>query len=185
MKPIAIAIDFAPRTLRRALARTRTTTWLCGSIGLLLCASAAITALEVIQQQNTAKTSLQRVQAKLAARTAGKAAPARFSIPETQADAVNSAILQLNIPWSAALNAIESATPPSIALLALEPDAKKHLLEGLAEANSSDGMIAYIEQLKQQPFFVAVVLTKHEINDKDPNRPLRFQFEAQFSKDGE
>ena len=50
----------------------------------------------------------------------------------------------------------------------------------MAEAKTSDDMIAYIEQLKKQEFFTAVLLTKHEINEQDPNKPWRFQFEAQW-----
>ena len=30
-------------------------------------------------------------------------------------------------------------------------------------------------------FFASVVLIKHEVNEQDPNKPLRFQFEAQWA----
>jgi hypothetical protein len=39
-------------------------------------------------------------------------------------------------------------------------------------------MVAYVADLKQQESFSGVILTRHEINDQDPNRPLRFQLEA-------
>jgi len=41
-------------------------------------------------------------------------------------------------------------------------------------------MVGYIEQLKQQEFFAGASLLRHEINDQDPNRPLRFQVEVQW-----
>jgi len=105
----------------------------------------------------------------------------KTAITEAQAAAVNAAIAQLNLPWREVFDAIESATPKTIALLALQPDAKRNLVKGMAEAKTSDDMIGYIELLKKQEFFTAVLLTKHEVNEQDPNKPLRFQFEAQWT----
>ena len=65
-------------------------------------------------------------------------------------------------------------------LLALEPDARKHVLRLTAEVKNSDDMIGYIELLKQQEFFSAVTLTRHEVSELDPNRPLRFQLDAEW-----
>lgn len=175
-------IDFAPHSLRRVAARTQFLTWLIGIIGLTLCATAISTAFDLLQQQRTGQSHLQRLQSDLAKRVAQKPTPKKVTIQEVQADAVNNAVAQLNLPWRDVLDAIENATPPTIALLALEPNAKKQLVKGVAEAKSSDGMIAYIEQLKQQAFFDIVVLTRHEINEQDPNKPIRFQFEAQWTE---
>ncbi|MGZ5819748.1 MAG: PilN domain-containing protein, partial [Burkholderiaceae bacterium] len=102
---------------------------------------------------------------------------------EAQANAVNNAIQQLNLPWRDLFSAIESATPSTIALLAIEPDAKKHVLKATAEAKTSDDMIGYIEQLKKQGLFSNVLLAKHEINEQDPNKPIRFQLEAEWIED--
>lgn len=179
MKPIHI--DFAPHSLRRALRRTSPIIWLTGCAGLILCASAAVTAVTLIQQQGIRGTELQHTQAQLAQRAARKPVPKTLTVSEAQATAVNNAVAQLNLPWRDVLDAVETATPPTIALLALEPDAAKHLVRGAAEAKTSDTMIAYVEQLKQQAFFASVVLTKYEINEQDPNKPIRFQFEAQWT----
>lgn len=177
-----IHIDFASRSIRRAIAKTRRATWLFGGIGLLLCASAAIKAFHLLEQRKAATSEAHRIRAELEARVARKPAPKKLAIPDAQASAVNAAIVQLNLPWRDIFDAVESATPATIALLALEPDAKKHVVKGMAEAKNSDGMIAYIEQLKRQEFFREVVLTKHEVNEQDPNKPLRFQFEAQWAE---
>ena len=43
-------------------------------------------------------------------------------------------------------------------------------------------MIEYVAQLKQQELFGAgVQLLRHEINELDPGKPLRFQVEAHWS----
>ena len=89
--------------------------------------------------------------------------------------------MQLNLPWRALHDAIGAATPPAIAMLALEPDARKRSMRITAEAKTSDAMIDYVEELKRQELFADVVLTRHEINEQDANRPIRFQIEAQWT----
>lgn len=177
-----LQIDFAPNSARRAVARTAALAWLLAMVGVVGCVSGTLRVSSLMQQHRALDLDAQNVQAKLAERALRKPLLRKFDIPEAQAGAVNSAILQLNLPWRDVLDAVQSATPNSVALLALEPDAKKRLLKGVAEVKASDGMIAYIEQLKQQPFFDAVVLTRHETNEQDPNKPLRFQFEAYWSQ---
>ncbi|UUZ49987.1 hypothetical protein LP420_07885 [Massilia sp. B-10] len=61
--------------------------------------------------------------------------------------------MQLNLPWRALHDAIGAATPPEIAMLALEPDARKRTMKITAEAKSSDAMIGYVEELKKQELF--------------------------------
>jgi Tfp pilus assembly protein PilN len=107
------------------------------------------------------------------------AAPAR-TVPPAQAGAVNASVQQLNLPWRGLHDAVQAATPASIALLALEPDAKKSTVRITAEAKSSDDMIAYVEQLERIEWFTTVLLARHEINEQDPNRPIRFQVDAQW-----
>jgi len=65
-----------------------------------------------------------------------------------------------------------------VALIALEPDPRKRSLKITAETRTSDEMVDYVAALKEQESFSGVILTRHEINDADPNRPLRFQLEA-------
>lgn len=177
----ALHIDFAPRSWRRTIRTTRPFLWILGCFWLIICCSAAVTAAHMLQQQSLRASELQHVRAQSAQRQARVPSPIKFNISEAQATAVNDAIAQLNLPWRDVLDAVETATPNAIALLSLEPDARKHTVRGAAEAKTSDTMIAYIEELKQTGFFASVVLTKHEINAQDPNRPLRFQFEAQWA----
>jgi Tfp pilus assembly protein PilN len=175
-------IDFAPVSLRRAAAQTSVLTWLLGLSGLALCAVAAVMALGLLDDSDAAKNSLNRLLSQLQERSAAKPPVKKIMIPEAQANAINAVILQLNLPWSDLFDAVEEATPGTVALLALEPDAKKHMIKAIAEAKSSDEMIAYIERLKKQALFASVILSKHEVNEQDPNRPLRFQFEAQWKE---
>jgi Tfp pilus assembly protein PilN len=168
-------IDFAPPSLGRALFGAPRLALALVFVSLCLVPSLIGAALQY--------RSLLREQAVYQARAEAAAvprprAPARPTVPEAQANAVNAAVLQMNLPWRALHDAVQSATPASIALLALEPDAKKSSLRITAEARSSDDMIGYIEELRRQDWFSSVGLVRHEINEQDPNRPIRFQIDA-------
>lgn len=171
-------IDFAPDSIRRSLHRTRPLTWIAGILGLILWSGAGIVSSDLLDQHRSQEAHLELSQARLAARTTERSNIPRTRISENQASAVNHAIAQLNLPWAKIFDAIEAATPASVALLAIEPDAKKHSIKVTAETKTSDGMLDYLEQLKGQALFEAVVLTKHEVHDQDPNRPFRFHLEA-------
>lgn len=180
----ALAIDFAPQSLRRTVFLTPLTSWVCLVMALVLCAAIALHAARLNQQKSAIEAALyslrQQRQAQLKSLADRAAASKPAPIPEARLSAVNNAIAQLNLPWTDGLNAIEAATPPHIALLSIEPDAKKQSIKLIAEADGSQAMVAYIEALKKEPFFTSALLAGHEINEQDQNRPLRFQLHMQF-----
>ncbi|NHZ61772.1 PilN domain-containing protein [Massilia genomosp. 1] len=178
MKPVRI--DFAPPSMRRTLHRAGPGAWAVAVLGLALCAGAAALGFRLVTQQRADSAELNA--ARLRSRAPLVVAPVvqgpRMS--EAQAAGVNAAILQLNLPWRALYDAIAAATPPAIGMLALEPDARKRSLKITAEAKSSDAMIEYVELLKREELFAGVTLIRHEINEQDPNKPIRFQLEAEW-----
>lgn len=173
-------INFAPHSWHRRLLQITTITWLLTVLGLISCGIAVLIACSQIQENERSAFALKKIQNQLQDRRAPKPQTIQNLIPEAQVNAINSAVLQLNLPWSDLFDAMEAATPASIAVLAVEPDAKKNIIKGTAEAKNANEMIAYIERLKRQNFFSRVTLNKHETNEQDANRPLRFQFEAQW-----
>lgn len=175
-----VRIDFAPPGVRRTLFHTPRQAWALAWAALVMCVVTAMYANACFKRQSA-------YQAELAARSARMAAPRAVQVAlrpplatEAQAAAVNAAILQLNLPWRGLHDAIRAATPPSVALLALEPDARRRTLRITAEARGSEQMLAYVERMQRLDWFAGVVLTRHEINDQDPNRPIRFQLDAQW-----
>ncbi|MEF2267204.1 hypothetical protein V3C40_10445 [Janthinobacterium sp. LS2A] len=174
-------IDFAPPNWRRSLHRVPAWAWCVGALGMALAVTAAYSGSAALQRQQLREGQLQRAQQRVLAATQGTAPVVTTPIAPAQAAAVNAAILQLNLPWRDLQDALASATPPAVALLALEPDARKRVLKITAETTSSDAMVAYVAQLKRQELFgTRVQLLRHEINALDPNRPLRFQLEARW-----
>ena len=176
-----VRLDFAPPSVARSLFHTRPAAWALTVCALLLCLAGAALGGQMLASKRAVDAQLAALRVRASAPAAAPVQAAGPAISATQAAAVNGAVLQLNLPWRALHDAIGAATPRSIALLALEPDARKRTMRITAEAKTSDDMIAYVEQLKQQELFAAVVLTRHEINDQDPNKPIRFQLDAQWT----
>lgn len=174
-----IHIDFAPPTFHRAIARTSPATWMAALAGLCVCLGAVAAAQRSLQQAAQAEAKRAAVMARHA-----PARPANLPdapISAAQATAVNAIIARLNVPWRDLFRTMEATTPGDrIALLELTPDPVRLTLKGSAEARNSEDMLAYMTRLAAQPFFASVTLTSHEVNLQDPNRPLRFQFAAQW-----
>ena len=172
-----VRVDFAPASLRRTLFRAPRAAWGASFGGLALCSAALV-------QVQDYREAREEVDAQLAALRARAAVPVQASVPqqspisEPEAAAVNGAIAKLNLPWRALHDAVRAATPASVALLALEPDAKKRVLRISAETRTSEDMLAYVTALGEGKLFGAVTLVRHEVVEQDPNRPLRFQLDA-------
>ena len=178
MRPIRI--DFAPPGAARDITRVTRLSWLAAAVALLAAGGALLTIVTVRAEQFVRQAELESLRAQLAAAAAPAPAASRASVPEVQANAINAAVMQLNLPWSSLLSALERATPASVALLELEPDARKQRLRGAAETRSSADMLAFIRGLRQQPQFANAVLKRHEFTLQGANQVLRFEFEADW-----
>lgn len=88
--------------------------------------------------------------------------------------AANAVIRQLNLPWEEMFSAFELATNDEIALLGIDPDAKKRTVKVTAESKTAEGMLNYIKRLQQAALLDDVLLQKHELQTKDSEKPLRF-----------
>lgn len=118
------------------------------------------------------------VRQEIVARTPPKPVPLLLSEP--QIVAINNAIAQLNTPWPAVLDGFERLAGADIALLQIEPDHRRRLVKGVAEAKDHQRMLGYLALLGSTAPFAGAMVTRQEVNEKDPNRPLRFLFEARL-----
>ena len=87
---------------------------------------------------------------------------------------------QLNTPWPAILDALETATPEAVALVAIEPDPHHGSVRLQVEAKTLDALLVYAETLKAASPFQEVVLLKHETNEQDATRPVRLSLDARL-----
>lgn len=95
-----------------------------------------------------------------------------------QTQELNGAIRRLNTPWPAIFAAIESATPAAVAILSVEPDEKTETLVIVGETRTFDQALTLVDRLSADPLFARASLMKHEVNDKDSAKPIRFRVEA-------
>lgn len=182
MKPLHL--DLAPRSPALVLYRTPLWLWPLLSFALMLVMGALWQLGTLHQQQSELQADLADTRERLAQRLS-RPQRARSSAPSLtaeQAQRINAAIRQLNLPWDELIDALEGAARPQVALLELRPDAAARRLVGVAEARSPQDMIGYIERLKAQPLLTGVVLSSHQVNEEDKNHPLRFEFSATWQE---
>ncbi|MNS03129.1 hypothetical protein D3C72_344570 [compost metagenome] len=175
-----IEIDFAAKSWTSSNGRLKLITLLLGSVGLILCLSSVWQVFVIFREEDALKKNLVIAQSKIAESAEKVKTIKPSSISQSDANAVNNVIQRLNLPWLQILDSVETATPNEVALLALEPDAKKNILKGLAESKTTDEMVSYIQSMNEQKFFHTVTLSRHEVNSLDANKPIRFQFEASW-----
>ncbi|MBY0572790.1 MAG: PilN domain-containing protein [Undibacterium sp.] len=104
-------------------------------------------------------------------------------ISTEKAHSINQVIGQLNLPWSDLLDALEDVRVKEVALLDIQPQPQSHTIRIVAEAKTSDDMFAYVEKLSRLSFFQSATLSKHEVSEQDPNKPIRFQLDAQWQRE--
>jgi hypothetical protein len=99
----------------------------------------------------------------------------------SEAEAIEGAravVAHLAGPWETLFRALEAIDSPDVALLALTPDMQTHKIRIYAEARSFAAMLSYYSALEQTRAFGEVALVEHEIQQSDPQRPVRFAMTA-------
>lgn len=176
MKPLPI--DFVDRRCWQLPLATRARAILIALAVAALLAGGALLwyALHLARELADSAQAITLARQQLVARTPPPLPPLRLA--ERQVLAINAAVAQLNTPWPALLDGFENVASADIALLQIEPDHRRRLVKGVAEARNHQAMLDYLAALGSSAPFARAMVTKQEINDKDPNRPLRFTFEA-------
>lgn len=86
----------------------------------------------------------------------------------------NEVLRQITLPWGELFQAIESSSDKELALLAMEPDAEKHVVKISGEAKNIAAVLGYIKRLSAQEAFSSIYLQSHQIQQQDPEKPVRF-----------
>lgn len=81
---------------------------------------------------------------------------------------------QLSLPWEQLFLSVESAAGDEVSLLALEPDTEKQVVKISGEARDFVALMNYITRLETQELLGPVNLQSHQVQQQDPNRPVRF-----------
>lgn len=161
----------------RETPRPPATAWLLLALGLALAATAAwryAQAQRALAAERAVAAGLQA-----AARTAGK--PVKAAVPR-QVAAETAARAQLELPWDTLFGQLEQSRPDEIALLSLEADGRKREASLTAEAKNPGVMLDYLERLRRQSGFDAVVLSSHAVRAEAPQQPLRFTVRLRWGR---
>lgn len=95
----------------------------------------------------------------------------------------NEVIDQLALPWDQLFAAVEGATGKNVALLAIQPDKHKGEVVIGGEAKDIAAMLDYMRRLNEARQLSEVVLLSHQIQQQDPQKPVRFNLSAKWIVD--
>ena len=88
---------------------------------------------------------------------------------------------RLSLPWDGLFQVLEGATTDRVGLLALQPDWENGVINITAEAKEFSDMLTYVARLGETKSFSRIHLRHHEIDQNDPQRPIRFTLSARWS----
>lgn len=83
-------------------------------------------------------------------------------------------IEQLAFPWGQLFTALESVATGDAVLLSVQPDTAAGTVSLTGEAKDWDAMLAYLRLLSEEQFFDSVQLVSHQVQQNDPQKPVRF-----------
>jgi len=101
-------------------------------------------------------------------------------IPVDKKKQIQSTVAALIVPWNELLSAIEKSDMNDIALLSLEPSSKKQQVIISGEAKNLETVLNYIQKLEAQPMLEKVYLQKHNVDESNAFKPVRFTLSAEW-----
>lgn len=110
---------------------------------------------------------------------AGAAAAAELAKEVRQA---NEVLRKLTMPWEDLFRAVETTASKDVTLLALAPNTEKRMVKIYGEAKDFDAVLNYITLLENQKEFGTVYLQSHQIQQQDPEKPIRFTLQAAWKE---
>lgn len=142
-----------------------------GPLGLVALLLACVAAAATLWQLAATRQAIARLVP--AAVAAAPVAAPHPVLTREQMRAWNVVARQLNMPWARMLDTLEQATPDDVALVAIEPESRDGTVRLLAEAVALEPLLAYAQALRGTGVFAEAALVKHEIQEQDPQRPVR------------
>jgi hypothetical protein len=152
-------------------------------IGATLLAAGILGAVLVIADYRGMAAENAGLEMRLAAISPGPDAAVPDQAAMRIAEEAGAAVSELATPWSILLRELELASEDSqnpVAILAVEPDREKHQVRVVAEARTLLIALAYVKRLQSSKAMRFPMLESHEVQVKDPERPVRFQIKADW-----
>jgi hypothetical protein len=152
-----------------------------GRAGWILLTAAVLCAAVLAMWQHALVQQLDAAE-----RRAARATPAAAVLPATfdprrlddAARRAQAVAAELRLPWAELFDAVEAAADPSVALLAIEPDARRAALRVSGEARDKPAMLAYLTRLGAQPPIARALLESHA--ERGEGRRVQFTLIAHW-----
>jgi hypothetical protein len=90
----------------------------------------------------------------------------------------NEVVDQLALPWSQLFKTLEASSHGKVALLGIQPDAKKRVVTIEAEGRDMPSAVEYVNRLGREGSLTGVHIISHQVQEQDPDRPVRFTVQA-------
>lgn len=158
-------------------------------IGLALLALALVGAVQLAAYYRALSSEMVHLE-KLIARIERTLHSDHIVAPVTTAEAqqlrtevknANEVLLQLSLPWNQLFQTVELANSDKVALLGIDPDSKRGWIKVSGEAKDFDALLDYIRTLQKSNFFTVVYLQHHQVQEQDPEKPIRFTLDASWT----
>ena len=112
-----------------------------------------------------------------------KREPKDTQLVAQQITQANEVVRQLGLPWELLFREVEAARSDRVALLAIEPDAQKHVVRITGEARQLEDVLDYVTRLGKSRHLVDIYLQSHQAQTTMPDQPIRFALMAGWKKD--
>lgn len=134
---------------------------------------------EIAAQVEQGEARLARLE-RLTGHKVARAGKPESDIYGTEIKRANEVIAQLTLPWDQLFAAVEEAAGKDVALLSIQPDRRKGVVAIGGEAKDIAAMLDYMRSLGEQQPLQQVALQSHQIQQQDPQRPVRFNLSAKW-----
>jgi Tfp pilus assembly protein PilN len=139
--------------------------------GLAAAIAAGAQYSQVAEEFAQAEASVRHAARKPTAEIRPSADPQKLALEMKRASEV---AFQLKLPWNDLFASVEAANTPNVALLSIESDNGKRQVKISAEAKDLKSMLDYLRLLGAQQKLANVYLQSHQVQQQDPQRPVRF-----------
>jgi hypothetical protein len=152
--------------------------------GWLLLALGVAVVADLARDYRSLRADVARLEARFPAlqETADKLLPGRAAANTEEFAAARAVVRRFAAPWKTLFSAIESVQVENVSLLSIEPDAATGQVVITGEGKHYLAVLTYVAQLSAHPAFARVHLSRHEIRDAQPRRPIAFSVVAQWRR---
>lgn len=130
----------------------------------------------------TSEAKVEQVGGRNAARPSARLAGRSSAELVQEVNNANEVLRRLTVPWESLFHALESSGNQNITLLGIEPDIEKQQVKIKGEAKDFNALINYITHLQGQEVFGSVYLQNHDVQQQDPDKPVRFSLLAAWQE---